>query len=60
MKPRPLHVMLNLEFSGLQARRLVAHCESRRTTPKQLIADLILVILRDDMINAVLDDGRGA
>lgn len=55
---QPLEIDIELTLRGRLARMLTAHAERRRKGPAELLSDLIEAVLNDDLVNAVLDDGK--
>lgn len=59
-EPNPLcHYELTNEFTlkGELARTLLQHSAARQREPVEVLADLIEIILRDNLVDAILDDG---
>jgi Tfp pilus assembly ATPase PilU len=54
-------VVLDVELTlrGELAQTLLDHAKKRGVAPVQLLASIVSFVLKDDLVNAVIDDGDG-
>jgi hypothetical protein len=63
MTRHPLHdveLRIELVLTGETAASALDIAERRKQEPVEMLADLLKVAIDDDMVDAIIDDGRGA
>ena len=55
MTPR-VELFFEITLSGRLAERLLGHAKRRRLPAVDVLADIVDVVLRDDLVDAVLND----
>lgn len=59
----PLHdaeITMRIVLRGELARQVIEIAERRRQEPVEMMASVVEIVIRDDMVDAVIDDDRGA
>lgn len=51
---------MEIVLRGELARQVIEIAERRRQEPVEMMASVVEVVIRDDMVDAVIDDDRGA
>lgn len=59
-EPQSPAITVEITLRATQATRLVKAAERRKKLPEDVLTSVVTLVLRDDLIDAILDDGAGA